>query len=91
MGDIEKQLTHLMKESAKAPSTLYDHIHAFTSAIDWSETWIRSMLAFHIVFLVLALYFRKNLEIQAFIFATITLVSISLHTSIHEHAEEHAK
>jgi F-type H+-transporting ATPase subunit a len=27
--------------------------------------------------------------IQAFIFATITLVSISLHTTVHEHAESH--
>lgn len=68
MSGLEQHVMHLVKESAKAPSDLYEHWQAFTHAIDWTESWIRGLLAFHAIMLILVVLTRKNYELQCFLF-----------------------
>ena len=74
MGSVEAQLTKLVAESSRAPSTLVEHAKAFSAAVDWSESWIRCLLAFHAACLLTALLFRKHLRVQSLLFLIISLL-----------------
>lgn len=61
---------------------------AFTSAIDWNEDWIRYLLAFHVILLVLTILFRKNVNFQTGIFFLITVL-VSMSEYINAYCSEH--
>jgi len=77
MTGIEAHFTDLVKQSAKAPNDAYEHWQAFTSAIDWSESWIQVMLAFHCVLFFIAMFFRRSIEVQMCVFAVISILVFS--------------
>jgi hypothetical protein len=68
MKEIEQNMLHMMKESAKAPATALEHWQAFSAAIDWSENWIRGLLTFHVVLFSVIVYTRKNESVQSVLF-----------------------
>ena len=71
MADLEQHFTRLMLESYRAPSTFVEHVRAFSAAVDWSEPWIRCLVSFHLLCLVLAIGFRKNVDAQSILFLVI--------------------
>lgn len=74
MKSIEESMAHMIKESANAPQTAMEHWQAFSSAVDWSENWIRYLLAFHAVLFCLVVATRKNLDLQTFFFAVVCIL-----------------
>lgn len=72
MSEIEAQLGRIASETSKAPATLYEHTVAFGSAIDWSEHWIRCLLAFHVLCLCVSILFRKNMDVQTVLFVILS-------------------
>lgn len=74
MKSIEESMVHMMKESSNAPQTAMDQWNAFSSAVDWSENWIRGLLAFHVVLLCLVVATRQNLDLQTFFFAVVCVL-----------------
>jgi pantothenate kinase len=80
MTSIEQSMLSMMKETAKAPETAMEHWQAFSAAVDWSETWIRCLLSFHLVLLTIVLLTRKNVNAQTVLFLLIcTLAFLSEH------------
>jgi len=47
---------------------------AFSAAINWNEYWIRGLLSFHVICLLIILLTRKCFEIQMFMFIMITVM-----------------
>ena len=64
MGQLQSDLTKMVKESYKAPATFWEHMEAFRAAIDWEERWIQGLVGFHILLFVLFLLFRNNIDFQ---------------------------
>jgi hypothetical protein len=75
MANIEESMKHLMRETAKAPETALEHWQAFSSAVDWSESWIRSLVAFHLVMFALVILTRKNETAQTVLFSVVCLLT----------------
>ena len=74
VSDLEGQVRDLMKATNKAPSDAWENWAAFSSAINWKETWIMSLLTFHVLFFLLIILTRKRLGIQSCIFFVITIL-----------------
>ena len=74
MSGIEEQMKALMRDTSRAPKDMYEHATAFASAIDWKENIIRGLIAFHAIFWLLLLVFRKNVEVQVVAFFVISLL-----------------
>lgn len=74
MGGIEQQLKTMMEETAKAPKTAWEHWSAFSAAVDWTETWIRLLLSFHVFVWLFVLVTRKNVDCQTVAFLFITVI-----------------
>ena len=69
MGEIEDSMRNMMKESSAAsPKTVMEHWQAFSSAINWTETWLQMLLGFHAIMLLLIIIFRNNEIVQAILF-----------------------
>jgi hypothetical protein len=68
MSSIEQSMLNMMKETAKAPETAMEHWQAFSAAVDWTETWIRCLLSFHLVLLTIVVLTRKNVNAQTVLF-----------------------
>jgi hypothetical protein len=66
MSNLEAQMKTLLSESTKAPSTMLEHLQSFTAAVDWTETWIRFLLAFHCICLFIAIFFERILIYREF-------------------------
>jgi hypothetical protein len=66
--DIEKNVFDFVKESAKAPETAWEHWQAFCAAIDWTETWLRCLLGFHVTLFLLVLLTRSSVNAQTVLF-----------------------
>lgn len=64
MANIEDSVKNMVKESANAPKDAWESFAAFKSAVDWNESFIKYLISFHIVLLLLTLIFRKNVNIQ---------------------------
>jgi hypothetical protein len=75
MANIEESMKHLMRETAKAPETALEHWQAFSSAVDWNETWIRGLVAFHLVLFALVILTRKNETAQTVLFSVVCLLT----------------
>jgi len=74
MSDLEGQVLDLMKKTNKAPSDAWQSWMAFSSAINWKENWILSLMAFHLFLFLLIILTRKRLGIQSCIFFVITVL-----------------
>ena len=74
MSDLEGQVIDLMKKTNKAPNDAYQGWAAFSSAIDWKETWIKYLLAFHVILLIIIVLTRKRLGVQSGIFFFISIL-----------------
>jgi transmembrane protein 18 len=74
MSDLEGQVKDLMKKTNKAPTDAYQGWVAFSSAIDWKETWIVSLLTFHVLLFILIVVTRKRLGVQSCIFFFISIL-----------------
>ncbi|XP_004290433.1 PREDICTED: transmembrane protein 18 [Fragaria vesca subsp. vesca] len=48
----------------------FDNLIGFFHAINWKETWLMCLLAFHFLYLVTAIISRKNLNFQMLLFLT---------------------
>merc|ERR1719203_1836988 len=48
--------------------TFWDHIYAFIEAVDWSETFILTMLLFELLLFGFTIYTQQNWAIQSFLF-----------------------
>lgn len=94
MASIEQSMLHLIKETAQAPSTAWEHWQAFSSAVDWSETWIRCLLSFHLVLFTLVLLTRKSEIAQIALFMVVcglTFLSERLNSYCSDHWTEFSK
>ena len=40
------------------------HTSAFAAAVDWSEVWVRGLVAFHALLWVVVLLYRRNMTVQ---------------------------
>lgn len=67
-SQISADLTKLVKESYKAPATFMEHMAAFKAAVDWSEPWIKGLMVFHLVMLLVFLRLKNNEDAQTGIF-----------------------
>jgi len=72
--DLEAHFTDMMKQGSRAPQDAYEHMQAFTAAIDWSERWIQGILTFHCVLFLVAMVWRKNIDVQMVILGIIVLL-----------------
>lgn len=62
---------------APSTSTLISFISnslAFSSAIDWTETWIQCLLYSHLLLFLLVILSRKNINLQTVLFLVITIL-----------------
>lgn len=74
MSDLEGQVLDLMKKTNKAPSDVWQSWMAFSSAINWKESWIINLIVFHLLLFLLIILTRKRLGIQSCIFFFITIL-----------------
>lgn len=68
MSGIEDQMKALMRDTSRAPKDMYEHFMAFASAVDWKESIVRGLIAFHGISWLLLLVFRTNVEVQVVAF-----------------------
>ena len=88
MSSIEASMFNMMKETAKAPQDAYEHWQAFSSAVDWSETWIRILLSFHLILLTIVVLTRKNVNIQCALFLIICILTF-MSERVNEYCANH--
>ena len=74
MSEMEGKVMDMMKATNKAPADAYGNWMAFSSAIDWKEKWIISLLTFHVLLFLLIIITRKRLGMQSVIFFTISII-----------------
>jgi hypothetical protein len=94
MSQLETHFTRLVSESYKAPTTMLEHLGAFASAVDWSETWIRCLVVFHLFCALVALFLRKNVDVQTalfFILCVLIYFSENLNSYCRVHWREFSK
>ena len=78
--DLLRESSRKLREAA-GPDALrqaYDLWRGFVEAVDWSETWIRCLLGFHLTMLALALVTRKSESAQTIIFLACMCLVLSL-------------
>lgn len=74
MLDIERHFSGLMKESARVPQDVYEHVQAFVAAVNWKEPWLIGLISFHIIMLLVVLLTRKRFTFQTIIFVFLCVV-----------------
>lgn len=74
VSDLEGQVLDLMKKTNKAPSDAWQSWMAFSSAINWNENWIRSLMVFYVFLFLVIILTRKRLGIQSCIFFFIAIL-----------------
>eukprot|EP01036_Dinobryon_divergens_P034019 gene34019-43952_t len=78
MQSIEENLHEMIKLSGNAPKDALQHWEAFSSAINWRETWIQVLLGSHCFLFILTILFRRNVDVQTIIFlAAVGLVAMA--------------
>ena len=68
MQSVEESIIEMMKESVLAPQNAIEQWGAFSAAIDWSETWIRGLLTFHVVLFITTVLTRNHVNFQTVLF-----------------------
>ena len=74
MDSIQDEMKDLMKQSGKAPNGAMDQWNAFSSAVNWTESWIRALLGFHLLLFLAMILFRKNVNFQTCLFFFIVVL-----------------
>lgn len=74
MAGLEGQVIDLMKKTNKAPTDAWQSWQAFSSAINWKETWILNLIGFHIFIFLLIISTRKRLRVQCGIFFFVSIL-----------------
>jgi hypothetical protein len=74
MTDIERHFSGMMRESAKIPQDLYEHFEAFTTAINWNETWLIALLCSHVVLFLVVILTRKKFTFQTIVFLLLCIL-----------------
>jgi hypothetical protein len=74
MESIQDEMTDLMKKTNKAPKDAMEQWNSFSSAIDWTESWIRLLMGFHVILFLVFLIFRKNVDVQTCLFFFIVVL-----------------
>lgn len=72
--DVKAEILDALRSSSTAPQDLWQHWQAFSSAVDWQETWIRGLIAFHLIFALLFVIYRNNIDVQTVQFFLICLI-----------------
>ena len=88
VSDLEGQVRNLIKATNKAPADAWENWEAFSSAINWKETWIVSLLSFHVIFCILIFLTRKRLGVQSCIFFIITIL-VGMSETINSYCSAH--
>jgi hypothetical protein len=90
MEGITTQLHQLVKESSIAPQTAWEHWSSFSAAVNWNETWIRGLIAFHIFMLLAVIITRKNSDVQSVLFIVLGLI-VYFSERLNSYCSEHWK
>lgn len=65
---IEKDMFNMMKNSYKRPTESKDQWSAFFAAVNWKESFILALIAFHVCIYVTFIITRKNVDAQTVLF-----------------------
>ncbi|XP_019179376.1 transmembrane protein 18 [Ipomoea triloba] len=65
MADLVEKMSAELRSGLKPA---YDNFIGFFHAIDWTEPWLVGLISFHVVLLLLAVFLRKNINSQMFLF-----------------------
>ena len=74
MHNWQSHLQTMMEKSYRAPKDASEHFAAFSAAINWGQTWIRCLLAFHVANLLFFVATRNNIDLQTAQFMVICLL-----------------
>lgn len=78
MHHMESQVMDMMKKSYRAPRDAREAFDAFTSAINWKQSWLRVLLGFHVFNFLFFVATRNNVDLQTGQFLVIcVLVTMS--------------
>jgi transmembrane protein 18 len=107
LEEAQSHIDYLIKETYVAPKNAMEHwaggVHfivpsltppAFSSAIDWTETWIRGLLCFHVLLFLIVIISRKNVDLQTFFFffiAILVFLSETINTFCSSHWKEFSR
>ena len=72
MQDMIEQVKKDLAFKSVGPEGFSENVKAFGHAVDWTEHWIRGLVAFHVILAILVVVTRKHAKIQAFFFFLIT-------------------
>ncbi|KAK9003136.1 hypothetical protein V6N11_060703 [Hibiscus sabdariffa] len=72
MADLVQKLSSELRSGIRPA---FDNFMGFFHAIDWKEPWLVSLLAFHVVLLIVTIFSRKNTNFQMCLFL-LTLLGI---------------
>lgn len=67
MADVFNDIREKFRAMQDEPP-LKDIVMGFVNAVDWTERWIASLLAFHVLLIILALTTRRVTSLQFIIF-----------------------
>jgi hypothetical protein len=70
----------MARQSGGAPTGFREEVAAFTSAVDWSERWIRALVAFHVLLWVTTVLSRKKFYWQCATFFFVTALVVASET-----------
>lgn len=85
---LESHFTELMKQSQRAPKDGYEHLQAFLAAVNWTEPWLRILLGFHVLLFLIALIWRRDVDVQMAVLVVICMLVFGaehLNTFCREH------
>eukprot|EP00613_Pedinella_sp_CCMP2098_P010103 CAMPEP_0171672812 /NCGR_PEP_ID=MMETSP0990-20121206/52205_1 /TAXON_ID=483369 /ORGANISM="non described non described, Strain CCMP2098" /LENGTH=181 /DNA_ID=CAMNT_0012258159 /DNA_START=100 /DNA_END=646 /DNA_ORIENTATION=+ len=73
IGSLNEQVYSMARESGNAPKNFREDVEAFIAAVDWSEKWIRALIAFQLVLWVTTVVTRNrfNWQVATFFFVSI--------------------
>ena len=74
LKNLEEQIHELIRSTSVAPATLYQHWLAFIYAVDWTEPWLKGLLAFYISLIAIIVVFQDNMNVQVFIYILLAVI-----------------
>jgi len=78
MSGLEDQVKQMMAKSYTAPKDASEAFAAFSAAVNWQQTWLRLLLAFHVFNFLFFVVTRNNIDAQTGQFVSIVvLVALS--------------
>jgi len=77
---VEESVLQLIRETNKAPKDLLNNWRAFSSAVNWNQSWIQAILIFHVVLFIVSIVTRNNQTFQTICFLVVMVILASLET-----------